>query len=309
MRRVDILRHLRPDDRDQLVGFIDELAAVQGARPLSDHLWLDLVGGGAAGFVAVTATELAGDTPRLIAMAQVSAANDGVVLEVVTRPDGDLTDARPDAAAVALDLADTAIDAFRRNGGGRLTWWVDDATDAVGELAAEHGLVLERSLHEMRRPLPHPDRSAVATRAFVPGVDDSAWLTINNRAFADHGEQGGWTAATLAQRLAEPWFDADGFRLYEADGQLLGFCWTKVHAELRPPLGEIYAIAVDPAAHGRGLGRELTLAGLDSLADRGVTHANLYVDAANTAAVRLYHRLGFAVHRTRSAYSGRLGAP
>jgi mycothiol synthase len=159
----------------------------------------------------------------------------------------------------------------------------------------------------MRRPLPHPDRSAVATRAFVPGVDDVAWLAVNNRAFADHGEQGGWTEATLALRIAEPWFDADGFRLHEVDGRLVGFCWTKVHADTDPPLGEIYAIAVDPDAHGRGLGRELTLAGLDSLADRGIRHANLYVDAANAAAVRVYERLGFTVHRTRSAYSGTLG--
>jgi mycothiol synthase len=161
-------------------------------------------------------------------------------------------------------------------------------------------------LHEMRRPLPHPDRSAVTTRAFVPGVDDAAWLAVNNRAFADHGEQGGWTDATLALRIAEPWFDADGFRLHEVDGQLVGFCWTKVHADTDPPLGEIYAIAVDPDAHGRGLGRELTLAGLDSLTDRGIRHANLYVDAGNAPAVRLYERLGFTVHRTRSAYSGRL---
>lgn len=304
------MHHLGPTehgrrDRDRLVAFVDELSVAHGARPLSDHLWLDLVDGGAPGFVAVTASGLAGDAERLDGMAQVSSANDGLVFEVVTRPAHDLADAE----AVAIDLADTAIDTVRRRGGGRLTWWVDDASPAVAELAASHGMALERALHEMRRPLPHPDRSAAETRAFVPGADDAAWLAVNNRAFADHGEQGGWTEATLALRIAEPWFDADGFRLHEVDGRLLGFCWTKVHADHDPPLGEIYAIAVDPDAHGRGLGRDLTLAGLDALADRGIRHANLYVDAANAPAVRLYERLGFTVHRTRSAYSGRLNRP
>lgn len=306
MRRIDIVFRLDDAERARLIRFVEEVAAASGTRPLSDHLWLDLLDGGAPGFLAATASELSDGEPRLVGLAQMSPANAGVVLEVVTARAGASTDPASDAAAVATDLADTAIDALRRTGGGRVTWWVDDADRSVTAVADAHGLTLERSLHEMRRSLPHPDRSAAPTRAFEPGVDDDAWLAVNNRAFAAHGEQGGWTNEALALRMAEPWFDPDGFRLYEEDGTLRGFCWTKVHSEDDPPVGEIYVIAVDPAAHGRGLGRELTLAGLDWLADHGIGQATLYVDAANAAAVRLYERLGFVVHRTRFAYSGRL---
>jgi hypothetical protein len=142
MRRIDIVQHLGPPghrrrDQERLVAFIEELAAAHGARPLSDHLWLDLLAGGAPGFVAVTAHAIADGTERMDGLAQVSAANDGVVLEVVTRPAHELADAEP----VAIDLADTAIDTVRRRGGGRLTWWVDDATPAVAALAASHGLM------------------------------------------------------------------------------------------------------------------------------------------------------------------------
>ena len=123
-------------------------------------------------------------------------------------------------------------------------------------------------------------------------------------AFAAHREQGGWDRETLQQREQEPWFDPDGFLLHERDGRLAGFCWTKLHTDHDPPLGEIYVIAVDPDFHGLGLGKQLTLAGLDSIARRGIAIGMLYVDADNTAAVRLYDRLGFTVHRTDRAYVG-----
>jgi mycothiol synthase len=279
-----------------LIAFVETAAARIGHRPLSDHLWLDLRAGGAEGFLAVRA----GDADTTLAMAQISAANEGGVLEVVVATDAG------DSAALRDDVAETAVDAFRRAGGGRLAWWLDRPDDRARGVATRIGLTPWRALHEMRRRLPHERRATVATRAFVPGADDDAWLSVNNRAFADHGEQGGWTRETLALRLAEPWFDPEGFRLHEIDGRLAAFCWTKLHDETDPTIGEIYVIAVDPDFHGRGLGTELTLAGLDSISDRGVTLANLYVDAGNTAAVHLYERLGFEIHHTREAFAADL---
>jgi mycothiol synthase len=297
MRLVEVVRAGDPEIVDEVRGFVTAHAATAGRRGLSDHLWLDLSNGGAPGFIGVL---LRGADRQLRAYAQVSAAPGAAQLEVVGN-----------AAPERLDVAETALDAFAADGGGPLTWWVDDAEPATVQLAAANGMTAARQLHEMRRPLPADEHATIATRAFRP-TDAEAWLAVNNRAFSGHPEQGGWTADVLATRLAEPWFDPDGFRLYE-DGpadrrRLAGFCWTKVHPPTAtdPRLGEIYVIAVDPDFGRRGLGRELTLAGLDWLSERDIDTACLYVDAGNSAAFDLYRRLGFHLHRTRTAFTGTL---
>ena len=85
---------------------------------------------------------------------------------------------------------------------------------------------------------------------------------------------------------------------------MAAFCWTKVHHDTEPVLGEIYVIGVDPDFHGRGLGRGVTVSALRNIAERGITMAMLYVDASNTRAVSMYEALGFRLHRVDRAYVG-----
>ena len=194
-----------------------------------------------------------------------------------------------------------AVDDIARAGGGPAQLWIHGITDEADAAAQAIGASAYRDLWQVRCPLPAA-RSTLETRAFTP-ADTDALVRVNNRAFSWHPEQSGMTRESLEATMAEPWFNADGFRLYERDGELLGFCWTKVHADMDPVHGEIYVIAVDPSAHGQGLGTPMTLAGLDWISDQGIEHALLYVESDNDPANATYRKIGFRHYRTDRAYN------
>jgi mycothiol synthase len=303
-RKVEVKRQMHADDIAAVSELLDIAAAEDGHRPLGEHQWLDLVQGGRAGFAGLVASEPGHDHP--VGYAQVSRGPESWAVELVVDPHH-----RDDEGpAIGRELLSAAIDIVRREGGGHVHLWVPKPCAWQEEVAAAVGLHRGRDLLQMRRPLPvDGEPYAIETRPFVVGEDDDAWLRVNNRAFAWHPEQGGWSLETLKAREAEPWFDPDGFLLHERDGRLAGFCWTKVHEGHDPPLGEIYVIAVDPDFHGLGLGRALVLAGLDHLAaQRGMRVGMLYVDDSNEHAVHLYRKLGFDVDHVDRAYTGDVAA-
>ncbi len=178
--------------------------------------------------------------------------------------------------------------------------WLREVDEPSHAIATELGFVAYRDLWQLRCDLPnHP--SGIDTRAFNE-TDIDAFVAVNNRAFHWHPEQGGLTADAARQTMAEPWFDADGFRLLHDDDRLIGFCWTKIHRDTDPELGEIYVIAVDPDHHGRGLGKSMTLAGLEWLSAQGLGVGMLYVESDNHAANATYAAIGFSRHHTDRAY-------
>jgi mycothiol synthase len=293
---VEVKRRMGESDIAEVSQLLHQALVADGHYPLGEHKWLDLVHGGRQGFAGFVAREPSNGP--LVGYAQLSSGHGTWGVEVVIRPDH----RKPDDE-VGVSLLSAALHEVAAEGGGHVHLWVPKPTPHTDAMAESCGLNRGRDLYQMRRPLPvSDDHTRVATRPFRPGTDEAAWLAVNNRAFAAHPEQGGWDLDTIREREAEAWFDPEGFRLHERDGRLAASCWTKVHHDTEPPLGEIYVISVDPDFQGLGLGRDLVLAGLDYLSSRGLTVGMLYVDADNTAAVHLYRKLGFEVDHTDRAY-------
>ena len=281
MGKVSVQHRLAHDTRTQVLEFLASASASTPGARLNDHLLSDLRTPRRGFVAAIHATD-----GSVAGYAQASTANEGYLL-------GCIAASPEDRIALLSSLLDELpLDV-------PVTWWTRDVDAPV---AATLGLIPDRRLLNMCSDLPVvDDASHVAVRPFLPGRDDEDWLAVNNAAFALHGEQGGWDAATLRQRLSEPWFSAEGFLVHERDGRMAAFCWTKLHPG-PPLLGEIYVIAVHPDFHGLGLGRALTVAGLQHLYAVGATTAMLYVAADNAVAIRLYERLGFAIDHADQSY-------
>jgi mycothiol synthase len=157
----------------------------------------------------------------------------------------------------------------------------------------------------MQRSLPIPGlesaNSDFRIETFRMGADENAWLEANNAAFAGHPENGHMTRRDLESRMAQPWFDPEGFFVAWDGSEIAGSCWTKVHEN---GIGEIYVVGVVPGREGRGLGKTLVTHGLEYLhTKRHVANAMLFVESDNERATSLYAGLGFRVVRTLQAYT------
>jgi mycothiol synthase len=313
----EVLRRLDDSDVAQVGLLIEQVTETDGIRPLSEHVMLHLRYGGdvdvrhvlgRAGGALVAYGHL--DVTDLVA---------GASAELAVAP-------AYRRRGVGQLLVEHLV---RESADGRLRLWAHGEQSGAAPLAASMGFTRSRTLFQMRRSLfaalPEPVwPDGVSLRSFLPGLDDVEWVALNAQAFVDLPDQGSWTLTDLHARMHEPWFDPEGFLIAEEPGpdgpRMIGFHWTKVHGadahhhghvhehehdgdthahshdsdhHGHEPIGEVYVVGVAPTAQGRGLGRALTLAGLQHLRGLGLPDAMLYVDAQNASAISLYTSLGF----------------
>jgi len=291
---------LSAPEQDSVRDLVAEARSADGVAPLgeqvlrelgqqrTEHLLLTGDGGVVAGYLNLT-----------------PCADGDATAEMVVHP-----------SARRRGIGTTLVRAAIKHSGGRVRFWAHGTQPGARAVAEALGLRSVRELIQMRRPLrdlPEPVAGVdVSVRTYAGPEDNPELLRVNNAAFFWHPEQSGWTDSDIAERASETWFDPDGIFLAHDDvtGELLGFHWTKVHADdAGSAEGEVYVVGVDPTAQGRGLGRQLTLLGLKHLARRlGHMHeptVMLYVESDNIAAMHTYQALGFVVTSVDTAYAPR----
>ncbi|ARF56852.1 mycothiol synthase [Streptomyces gilvosporeus] len=296
-RRIRVVEELTLETAAAVLELIEQAARTDGQPAVSEQGRLQLRGGRRPGVRHVLVYTPTEDEEQLVAYGQLEDTDpvEAPAAELVVHPGHR---GRGHGRALGSELL--------AQSGRRLRVWAHGGHPAARHLAQTLGLTMFRELRQMRRSLadltlPEPTLpEGVTVRTFQPGTDDAAWLEVNAAAFAHHPEQGSLTQRDLDDRKGEPWFDPKGFFLAEKEGRLIGFHWTKVHAE--EGLGEVYVLGVRPGAQGGGLGKALTSIGLRHLAAQGLPTAMLYVDADNVAAVSVYERLGFVTHETDLMY-------
>ncbi len=179
--------------------------------------------------------------------------------------------------ATAEDLATAAQAGFREQ--GRL--------HVLGADAAALARHAPASIEAVALP------DGVRLRPFAPGDaagDDDAVVRLLMRAYPERARA---YADGFAPLRSAGWFRAEDLLLLEAtvpDGGLLALHWMKRRGE---GVGEVYNLAVDPDAQGRGFGPLLLDAGLAHLVAVGSREVVLWVDAANPRALELYRSRGF----------------
>jgi mycothiol synthase len=289
------LDHLNPTQQAQVLSLIAAASDRDGVPPVSEHVLLHLRHGGDKA-----------DTHFI-------AECDGVVLGYAHL---DLTDQveGPSAELVVhpehrkQGIGQSLLAALQQRAGQTLRLWSHGDLMGAKNIAEKAGFVRTRTVIQMRRslndPIPEISRE-IAIRNFLPGIDNDEWIALNNKAFANHPEQGNWSSRDLEVRTKEEWFDPQGFLIAEENGEMTGFCWTKIHgghthkhSHSEPehdhdPIGEIYIMGVAPTFAGKGIGKAVTIAGLRYMRYQGIFSAMLYVDADNAAAIKLYQSLGF----------------
>jgi mycothiol synthase len=126
--------------------------------------------------------------------------------------------------------------------------------------------------------------------------DAKVWARLIVEAFGEPA-----TPEGIRAQLREPGVSRDGyfFAIDLSSGEEIGTSRGRIDVLGGKPVGYVGTVGVIPRYRGRGIAIALMAATLGYLAERGMSSATLFVEDRNTAARRLYDKLGwYPVYRT-----------
>jgi mycothiol synthase len=163
------------------------------------------------------------------------------------------------------------------------------------------GFSLVRRFLELRLDIAHVDgldiHPTIECCYLRPGEEDKL-TRLQNCAFAGTWGYNPNTVEEITFRINTSTSCREDIVLTYEGEKAIGCCWTGISCEEGIPSvrkGRIHMLGVAPDYWGKGIGRELVIAGLTRLRNRGLQVAELTVDSENRTARALYQSLGFEV--------------
>ena len=181
---------------------------------------------------------------------------------------------------------------------------------AAASLLSKLGFKFVRRFLELRRGLaevhlPNAKHIALPCRPLQRG-EENKLTEIQNRCFAGTWGYNPNTVEEIAYRLNLTNCSPEDVILVCDEENLVGYCWTTINKEENTTLGRskgrIYMLGVAPDYQGKGIGKQVLMAGLSHLKSKGLEVAEVTVDSNNRAACALYESVGFKISSTSEWY-------
>ena len=210
---------------------------------------------------------------------------------------------------VATKLIERAIDRARELQVKRVHVNIPEENMTARELFANMGFRFIRCFLELELDLsgvhgPNMKRIGPRCRHMMRGEEDKL-VHVQNRSFAETWGFNPNTVEEIVYRISLPNCAREDVILACDGDNVIGYCWTRTYrgegSVTRGGKGRIYMLGVDPDQRGKGIGKEVLLAGLSYLKSKGLETVELTVDSKNEAARALYRSAGFQI-RTRSLW-------
>jgi mycothiol synthase len=201
---------------------------------------------------------------------------------------------------LASNLVEHALRRAKELGVGKAQVNVHEKNTATQEFFSEKGFDCVRHFLEMlldltAQRLPDVNKSCSFCRYLQPGEEDKL-TAIQNRSFLNAwGFNPSAKPEIVYRTRLQNCFPTVIFLCKEEHP--IGYCWTRLNSGggRHKPVGQIHMLGVEPRYRGKGIGKQLLLAGLAHLQREGIQFVELTVDEENEAACNLYRSVGFGI--------------
>lgn len=202
---------------------------------------------------------------------------------------------------IATDLFAHAIEHARQSGLKVAQICISQTNRAAKNLMKHLGLQSIRRFMGMEldlntSPLPVITSATYAIRHLQSG-EERLLTDIQNRSFAEAWGFNPNTPEEITYRVNLGSCAPEDILMAYLGDRPIGYCWTRrfveKHAASESVKGEIHMMGVDPKFRKQGVGRNVLLAGLSHLKDKGIMIIELTTDGEDPVASRLYESVGF----------------